>query len=146
MTRALEWAIARRGDPSYAGRCLAFVEDAFERPNQIEVFGEATAAEAAAAFDLSPYEASDPPRAGSLVFFACDGPLDGAEGDWGHVGIALGDGGVVHAWAEVRVDHALDIPGLQLAPGWSAPQLIGWASAEQLLRGHQARDWSVSTE
>jgi cell wall-associated NlpC family hydrolase len=141
VTRALDWAIARRGDPSYAGRCLAFVEEAFERPNQIEVFGEASAAEAAAAFDLVPYDASLPPPAGALVFYEAGGPLGGVDRDWGHVGIALGDGRVIHAWAEVRVDDALAIPGLDTAPGWSAPRLIGWASGEQLLRGHRPRDW-----
>ena len=141
MTRALEWAVARRGNASYAGRCLAFVEDAFERPNQIEVFGEATAAEAAAALELTPYESAHPPAAGSLVFFACGGPLNGVDREWGHVGLALGDGRVVHAWNEFRVDDALESPRLRPAPGWSAARLIGWASAGQLLRGHRPRDW-----
>jgi cell wall-associated NlpC family hydrolase len=141
VTRALEWATARRGDPSYAGRCLAFVEDAFERANQIEVFGEASAAEAAAALDLARYEAAHPPAAGSLVFFACGGPLNGVEREWGHVGIALGDGRVVHAWDVVRIDDALEIPRLGPAPGWSAARLIGWASAGRLLRDHRPRDW-----
>ena len=141
MTRALEWALARRGDDSYAGRCLAFVEDAFERPNRIEVFGEASAAEAAAAFDLTRYETARPPVAGSLVFFAGGGPLHGVDREWGHVGIALGDGRVVHAWDEVRIDDALEIPRLHPAPGWSSARLIGWTSAEQLLRGHRPRDW-----
>jgi len=29
------WALARRGDPAYEGRCLAFLEDAYERANQM---------------------------------------------------------------------------------------------------------------
>jgi ABC-type uncharacterized transport system permease subunit len=44
---AIEWALARRSDSGYALRCLAFVEDASERPNGIEVFGGASAAESA---------------------------------------------------------------------------------------------------
>jgi hypothetical protein len=141
VARALDWALARRGDRSYAGRCLAFVEDAFERANQIEVFGEKSAAEAADAFDLTPFDPADPPPAGALVFYACGGPLDGLVRDWGHVGIALGDGPLVHAWDEVRVDAALEVPRLQPAAGWTAPRLIGWAAAAQLLRGHRPRIW-----
>ena len=32
--------------------------------------------------------------------------MDGTHRDWGHVGLALGDGRVVHALHEVRVDDA----------------------------------------
>ena len=141
MARAVDWALARRGDRSYAGRCLAFVEDAFERANQVEVFSEASAAEAADAFDLAPFDPADPPPAGALVFYACGGPLDAVVRDWGHVGIALGDGTLGHAWDEVRVDAVLDVPHLQPAAGWTAPRPIGWAGAAQLLRGHRPRSW-----
>jgi cell wall-associated NlpC family hydrolase len=138
---AIDWAIEHLDDPSYALRCLAFVEDAFERPNGIEVFGKASAAECAASFDLEAYDASQPPPTGALVFYACSGPIDGQVGDWGHVGLALGDGRVIHAWDVVRVDDARDVGGLRSAAGWSAPRLVGWAPADRLLQGHRPRAW-----
>jgi hypothetical protein len=38
VERTIAWAIARTGDARSALRCLAFVEDAYERANGIEVF------------------------------------------------------------------------------------------------------------
>lgn len=138
---AIDWALARVGQEGYALRCLAFVEDAYERANEIEVFGGASATESAALYGLSPYVADEPPPAGSLVFYACGGPVDGAWRDWGHVGLALGDGRVVHAWDVVRVDEAAAVGALAPAPGWTAPRLLGWTPAERLLAGHRARAW-----
>ena len=75
----------------------------------------------------APYDPLAPPPAGAFVFYACGGPVDGTHRDWGHVGLALGDGRVVHAWDEVRVDDARDVEDLRPAAGWTAPRLIGWA-------------------
>ena len=140
--RALDWALARRGDPSYALRCLAFIEDAFELANQIELFGGDTAAESAALYRPRPYEHTRPPPAGSLVFYAASGQVNGAARDWGHVGLALGDGTVVHAWDVVRIDDAQDVERLTPAMGWTAPRMIGWVPAARLLRGHRRRMWN----
>jgi hypothetical protein len=142
-TRAIAWATARQGNPDYALRCLAFVEDAYERSNSIELQGTASAAESAALYDLRPYDTGAPPTAGAYVFYACGGPVDGVRHEWGHVGLALGDGSVVHAWDVVRIDDALAIPALPPAPGWDAPRLIGWATPEQVLRGHLSRQWDA---
>jgi cell wall-associated NlpC family hydrolase len=139
---AVAWALARVGDPSYALRCLAFVEDAYERANGIEVFGGDTATESAARYGLDPYDPDAPPAAGSLVFYACGGPVEGVWRDWGHVGLALGDGRVVHAWDNVRVDPAPRIEGLVPASGWQQPALIGWTSADRVLDGHRPRSWT----
>ena len=117
------------------------MEDAYERSNAIELQGAASAAESSALHDLRPYEAASPPPAGAYVFYACGGPVDGIRREWGHVGLALGDGGVAHAWDVVRIDDAAAIPGLSPASGWSAPRLIGWATPEDVLRGHAPRDW-----
>jgi hypothetical protein len=117
------------------------VEDAFERANQIEVFSEASAALAADTLDLAPFDPEHAPPAGALVFYACGGPLGGVVREWGHVGIAIGDGTVVHAWDEVRVDAIPEVPRLQPAAGWTPPRLLGWAAAAQLLRGHRPRVW-----
>jgi hypothetical protein len=145
VTRAIAWATAQRGNPAYALRCLAFVEDAYERSNAIELRGAATAAEAAALYELRPYRADSPPPAGAYVFFACGGPVEGQWRDWGHVGLARGDGSVIHAWDVVRIDPAEAIPALPPAPGWDAPRPIGWAAPEQVLRGHAPRDWDAGS-
>jgi cell wall-associated NlpC family hydrolase len=139
---AIDWALWRLGDRGYALRCLAFVEDAYERANGIEVFGGSSATESAQRYGLTAYDADAPPPAGSLVFFAAEGPIDGRRRDWGHVGLALGDGRVVHAWDEVRVDAAGAVETLPVAAGWSRPRLTGWASAARLLAGHRRRRWA----
>ena len=85
-----------------------------------------------------------PPPAGAYVFYACGGPVDGVLREWGHVGLALGDGRVVHAWDVVRVDDARAIPALPPAAGWDAPRPIGWAAPEKVLRGHAPRNWDAA--
>ena len=107
------------------------------------MFGASSAAEAAASYELEPYRGDRPPPSGALVFYACVGPIDGRVRDWGHVGLALGDGSVIHAWDVVRIDDAAAVQQLTPAAGWSAPRLIGWAPAERLLAGHRPREWSA---
>jgi hypothetical protein len=85
-----------------------------------------------------------PPPAGAYVFYACGGPVGGVRREWGHVGLALGDGDVVHAWGVIRIDDARAIPSLPPAVGWDAPRPIGWAAPEQVLRGHTARVWDAA--
>lgn len=138
---AVAWALAHVGDATYALRCLAFVEDSYERANGIEVFGGASATESAALYGVLPYSGDNPPPAGALVFYACGGPVDGEWRDWGHVGLALGDGRVVHAWDVVRIDEAAAIGSLTPAPGWTAPRLLGWTPSDRLLAGHRDRAW-----
>jgi hypothetical protein len=142
--RAIAWASAHQGDPDYALRCLAFVEDAYERSNAIELQGTASAAESAALYELRPYDAESPPPSGAYVFYACGGPVEGVRREWGHVGLALGNGRLVHAWDVVRIDDARAIPDLPPAPGWDAPRLIGWATPEDVLRGSTPRDWDAA--
>ena len=139
---AMRWALDRMGDRSYSGRCLAFVEDAIERPNGIEIFGGSSARESAEQYGPGQYQAHAPPPAGSLVFYACEGPADGAWRDWGHVGIALGDGRVAHAWDEVRVDEATQIEALPPVSGWTSARLIGWVPLARVLEGHRVRRWT----
>jgi hypothetical protein len=136
------WAIARVGAPDYALRCLAFVEDAFERANGIEVFGGSSAAESAELYGLQAYDGGAPPPEGSYVFYACAGPADGAWRNWGHVGLALGDGRVVHAWDSVRIDPADAVEHLTPPASWSAPRLIGWVAPDRILDGHRPRSWT----
>lgn len=41
----------------------------------------------------------------------------------------------------VRIDHYMEICHLQAAPGWSQPELIGWAPVERVLAGIQKKQW-----
>lgn len=75
IDRTLAWAETKLGDPSYAGRCLGFVEDCFERGNSIEVFGYRSAQEAADAYGAQP--GGQPAPRGALVFYACQGLVGG---------------------------------------------------------------------
>ena len=140
-TAAIAWALRHVGDRGYGLRCLAFVEDAYERANGIELFGGASATESAELYGLQAYDADDPPLAGSFVFYAAEGPIDGHRRDWGHVGLALGDGRVVHAWDEVRVDPAGAVEVLAPARGWTQPRLSGWVGVTRVLAGHRPRRW-----
>jgi hypothetical protein len=118
------------------------VEDAYERANQIEIFGGSSAAESAEQYGTLPYDRAAPPLPGSFVFYACTGPLGGIWRPWGHVGLALGDGRVVHAWDLVRVDRADAVSALAPAAGWDPAELLGWTPAARLLQGHRPRVWN----
>lgn len=54
IEQALTWANMKLGSPAYAGRCLAFVEDCFERGNTIEVNGHPSAQEASESVAAQP--------------------------------------------------------------------------------------------
>jgi hypothetical protein len=68
--------------------------------------------------------------------------ISGEVGEWGHVGLSLGGGRVIHAWDDVRVDSIADIEGLARNDGWSAPRLLGWVAPERFLRGWRPRTWN----
>ena len=138
--RAIAWALDQGGSTAYALRCLAFVEDAFERGNDIEVFGGDSAMESAEMYGASGSLGDAP--AGSFVFFACSGPVNDEVRNWGHVGLALGDGRMVHAWGTVRVDSIRDIPALPGAEGWTAPSYVGWTGPRRILEGALERTWT----
>jgi cell wall-associated NlpC family hydrolase len=138
---AVAWALARLGSEDHTLRCLAFVEDAYERPNGIEVFGADSARESATLYRADASRGPSPK--GAFVFFDCEGPIRGDVRNWGHVGLALGDGRMVHAWGTVRVDPIAEVLDLPAAPGWSMPVYLGWASPDRILEGAIERDWAV---
>ena len=139
INQALTWANTKLGSPAYAGRCLAFVEDCFEQSNAIEVNGYASAQEAADGYGVVVTEG--PPPRGALVFYTCDGYVQGIHHDWGHVALSLGDGRVIHGWATVRIDDYRAVEQLPPPPQWTAPVYIGWAPADRLLQGCKPRQW-----
>ena len=132
VRRALEWATGQVGSTTYALRCLAFVEDAYEVANDIEIFGGSSARESAEIYGAAPTAGG--PEPGAFVFFDTSGMVDGVRRDWGHVGLAIGAGRMVHAWPEIRIDAIAEVPLLPTG-GWTPPRLIGWASPRVILRG-----------
>ncbi|MFI8423908.1 NlpC/P60 family protein [Streptomyces sp. NPDC085479] len=141
MRRAVEWALAWRGEAGYATRCLAFVEDAYERANGIEMFGGDYAAESADLMHarLNP---GRPPR-GAFVFYDFVGTMLGEHRNWGHVALAVGGGRVVHAWDVVRVDGHLAVEDLATGPGWTRPSYIGWVPVTRLFEGARPKEWGT---
>lgn len=130
---AIQWAMSQLGRTGYRFKCLGFVEDAYELGNRIVLDGYPSAKEEADAFQA--HERAGLPPRGVFVFYDCWGTLMDTHRNWGHVGISLGEGKVIHAWDRVRIDDYLDIQSLEAAAGWTKPQYIGWAPLETILRG-----------
>lgn len=135
VENAVDWALSRVGSTAYATRCLGFVEDAYEVSNDIWLDGYASAKEEADAFDVTRRD-EDPPR-GAFVFYDCWGMLRDTYRNWGHVGLSLGDGRIVHAWDAVRVDTVRGVEALTPGSGWSGPRYIGWAPVRRVFEGYK---------
>ena len=132
IDNAVAWALSNQDRTDYAFKCLAFVEDAYEYGNSIEMFGGDTATESAKAYGVN----SDglPPK-GSFVFYSATGPINGVTKDWGHVGLCIGNGDVTHTWNTIRIDNYLDVQALPGAPGWTKPRYLGWTPPSVFLKG-----------
>ena len=128
---AIRWALAREGQAEYVGWCLSFIEDAVEQSNNIELFGGDCARQSALMYaDGMRFDA---PEAGAFVFYDCCGIVDGEAYDWGHCGLCIGGGKIIHAWNVIRVDDYLALEQLSPAPGWTAPHYLGWVPLERVL-------------
>lgn len=136
VENAIAWAKAQIGSTAYTGRCLSFVEDAIEQSNDIEMFGGASAHESALEYDAAAQTGS-PPR-GAFVFYDWFGTLKGERKNWGHVGLALGENDIIHAWDTVRIDDSRAIEKLVSADG-TAPVYLGWVSPARYLQGFKFR-------
>ncbi|MEM6433320.1 MAG: hypothetical protein AAF773_05605 [Cyanobacteria bacterium P01_D01_bin.115] len=80
IENAIKWALSKKDQAEYPLRCLAFVEDAYEKSNNIEMFGGSTATESAEEYGFNPMRC---PCKGSFVFYKAIGLIDGVEKDWG---------------------------------------------------------------
>ncbi len=138
IANAIQWAQAHLGATEYASRCLAFVEDAYEQSNHVEIFGGCSAQESADEYGAA-QNRGEPPI-GAFVFYACEGPVEDEIKHWGHVGLCMGEGKVIHAWDKVRIEPYLDVQILTPPPGWSQPQFIGWTPIERILVGYRKKD------
>lgn len=136
IANAIAWAKLHLGSAAYAGRCLAFVEDAIEQSNHIEMFGGASAHESALEYNAAAQKGS-PPR-GALVFYDWVGMLNGERRNWGHVGLALDRDQIIHAWDVVRIDAYRAVENLIAADG-SHPGFVGWVSPSRYLQDSKPR-------
>lgn len=126
----LRWAEEQLGNAQYAGWCLSFIEDALEISNGIEIFGGASAKESCEMY----YDAiqTGAPKRGAFVFYDCMCPGDDGLVNWGHCGICLGEGRIIHAWDTVRIDDYLKIENLTSIVG-EHPKYIGWVPIARVL-------------
>jgi hypothetical protein len=135
IANAIRWAQEHFGATEYAGRCLSFVEDAYEESNHVEIFGGSSAQESADEYGAA-QNRGEPPL-GAFVFYACAGPVGDEIKHWGHVGLCIGEGQVIHAWDKVRIDAYREVQNLTPPPGWSQPQFIGWTPIERIFVGYR---------
>lgn len=126
----ISWAMGHLGDRSYAGWCLSFIEDALEISNDIEIFGGDSAKESSEMY--SDALRTGIPEKGAFVFYDCMCLSEDGLVNWGHCGIALEDGQVIHAWDKVRIDDYREMEKLTALTG-DHPKYIGWVSVERVL-------------
>ena len=127
----IRWAEDRLGDTSYTGWCLLFIEDALEKSNDIEIFGGDSAKESAVLYADGMQQGV--PERGAFVFYDCICMSDKGPVNWGHCGISLGNGKVIHAWDKVRINDYLDIEKMTAMSG-DLPKYIGWVPLERVMR------------
>ena len=126
----ISWAIKKLGCSAYAGWCLSFIEDALEQSNGIEIFGGCSARESAELY-MDGME-TDTPCRGSFVFYDCLCQGEAGPINWGHCGICMDSGEVIHAWDVVRCDYYLAIEKLVSSAG-DHPRYIGWVPIYRIL-------------
>jgi len=131
ITNMINWAKGQLGNTEYAGWCLSFIEDALEISNDIEIFGGDSAKESSEMYKDGLKQGE--PELGAFVFYDC---LcineDGQPVNWGHCGIYLGNGDVIHAWDKVRIDNLYAIQDLTAMSG-DHPKYLGWVSVERVM-------------
>ena len=128
--KMIGWAERMTGSTKYAGWCLAFIEDALEISNDIEIFGGDSAKESCEMYKDALRDGL--PERGAFVFYDCLCPSENGPVNWGHCGISLGDGRVIHAWDRVRIDDYLEIERLTALTG-DHPDYLGWVPLERIL-------------
>ena len=124
------WATEKLGNAEYAGWCLSFIEDALEISNNIEIFGGDSAKESCEMYRDALQ--SGVPERGAFVFYDCLCPGEDGPVNWGHCGVSLGDGRIIHAWDVVRIDGYLEVEGLTALTG-DHPKYIGWVPVSRVL-------------
>jgi hypothetical protein len=126
----IRFAESKLGSSEYAGWCLAFIEDALEISNHIEIYGGDSARESYEMYKDA--LRGGVPERGAFVFYDCLCPSENGPVNWGHCGVSLGDGRVIHAWDIVRIDDYQAIEKLTALTG-DHPKYLGWVALERIL-------------
>jgi len=127
VEQAIEWAENEEGSSEWEGWCLKFVREAFNG-EPIPGWTSPEAARQQLETEGKFYSSDNcwnPPR-GALIFFSATGEYE----PYGHIGIYLGDQGVVHSYDKVRVDTEEGgvNKGITIVEGLSKmSSYIGWA-------------------
>lgn len=129
--QTIKWAEARIDHTEYAGWCLSFIEDALEKSNDIEIFGGDSAKESCEMYQDALQTGR--PEKGAFVFYDCLCPSGDGPVNWGHCGISLGEGQIIHAWDVVRIDDYLEIEHLTALTG-DHPKYLGWVPLKRVLQ------------
>lgn len=100
IAEAIEWSESYMGSTGYNYWCLKFVQDAYQTGanSNIQRYGYAKAAADA----LHAENNKDLPPRGAFVFYNWYGTIDGVYKNWGHVGLSLGNGQIIHAYGSVK--------------------------------------------
>ena len=126
----IRWAENKLGSAEYAGWCLSFIEDALEISNGIEIFGGDSAKASCELYRDALRDGA--PESAAFVFYDCLCPGEDGPVNWGHCGISLGDGKLIHAWDKVRIDGYRQIENLTALTG-DHPRYIGWVTIARVL-------------
>ncbi|HHV60909.1 MAG TPA: C40 family peptidase [Clostridiaceae bacterium] len=137
VENAIKWAKEKASLKEYMFKCLAFVEDAYGISNNVEIFGGSCARESADEYEAC--KNSGIPPAGAFVFYDTYGTIHGEYKNYGHVGLHIGNGEIIHAWDKIRIDNYLDVQKLPTAPGWTSLKLIGWEPVERIFLGYRKK-------
>jgi|LDZT01.1.fsa_nt_gi lysozyme len=115
----ISWAEERKNRSDWDRLCMRFVANAFEEVEGKEAGGNADdLAKKLYRFDQEPDGWHNAPR-GAVIFFDRDG-----DNVYGHVGICLGNGTLIHAYGTVQettVEWAIAKPDVGRYLGWSYP-------------------------
>ena len=131
VEQAIEWAKSKEGSTEWydpetkMGYCLRFVSQAFGLGKNVnrETTGWGSPNDAIEKLGDRFYTANqswNPPR-GALVFFSGTGPFE----PYGHIGIYLGNGEVIHAYGIVRIQQLGGDGGIEQLSYIGS--YIGWA-------------------
>jgi len=116
---AIKWAEQRLGRSDWSGLCMRFVANAFMQEEGREAgYNAIDGAREFYRFNQEPNGWLQAPK-GALIFFDREGG-----NEYGHVGICLGNGSIIHAYGAVKVDtveEAIAKPDIGRYLGWSYP-------------------------
>lgn len=122
---AENWKENNMGSIDYNEECLRFVQDAYEKGAGLPLYRYAYATLAGEKTKAKENKYEKIPR-GALVYFDWTGEVEGEIRNWGHVGLALGEGQMIHAHGTVKkgsIEKLNKIKGYDYI-GWAWPDFI----------------------